>query len=144
MNYRLEGQQDILQCNIIIIGFRQVFKARCSLLTLCRGFGWLSVPKGCYGLHEATFFSESAGKSKSTQQTVKLKDIKIRRLLLFVFFFPQKYVKPLARLQRFFERCHGSVYVLRLKGHGSLHHQHAAVTHRVVHALRLPEGDRSE
>lgn len=67
-----------------------MFKARCSLLTLCRGFGWLSVPKGCYGLHEATFFSESAGKSKSTQQTVKLKDIKIRRLLLFVFFFSPK------------------------------------------------------
>lgn len=61
-----------------------MFKARCSSLTLCRGFSWLSVPKGCYGLHEATFFSES--KSKSTQQTVKLKDIKIRRLLLFVFF----------------------------------------------------------
>lgn len=51
------------------------------ILTLSRVLSWLSIPKACYGLHEATFLPKSA--VKSTQQT----DIKLRKLLPF---FPLK------------------------------------------------------
>lgn len=50
-----------------------------------------------------------------------------------------KLLKPLARLQGFPQRCHGSIHVLWFKGHACLHHQDAAVAHCVVHALALPE-----
>lgn len=39
-----------------------------SSLTLSRVLSWLSIPKACYGLHEATFLPKST--LKSTQQTV--------------------------------------------------------------------------
>lgn len=56
-----------------------------SFLTLSRVLSWLSIPKACYGLHEATFLPKST--LKSTQQTVTPQDIKIRKPLSF---FPSK------------------------------------------------------
>lgn len=47
---------------------------------------------------------------------------------------------PLARLHGFSQWCHGSIHVLRVKGHACLHHQNAAVAHCMIHAVILAKG----
>lgn len=47
-------------------------------------------------------------------------------------------ISPLTCLQRLLDGCHGSLDVSLFKGHGRLHHQDAAVTQRVVHAVLPP------
>lgn len=45
---------------------------------------------------------------------------------------------PLTGVQRLLDGCHGSLDVSVLKGHGSLHHQDAAVSQSMVHAVPPP------
>lgn len=47
-------------------------------------------------------------------------------------------LSPLTGVQRLLDGCHGSLDVSVLKGHGRLHHQDAAVSQSVVHAVSPP------
>lgn len=47
-------------------------------------------------------------------------------------------LSPLTGVQRLLDGCHGSLDVSVLKGHGRLHHQDAAVSQSVVHAVPPP------